>query len=161
MTGSRPRSNWQESGPVEMGMALNKYPPVEWSIIWGPLYPGHHRLKRGTARCCRRSLRRSSGGWSNVNAPCDPNGLPSRALRTVAKNRAIIVIAMLVENRVVAQPFVTELRVLSGAEVVGDRETELWSVRPRDQTLQPSGSASSISEGVRPSESSPTAEYER
>jgi hypothetical protein len=36
-TGPRATSTRRESGPVEMGKDLNKYPPVEWSSIWGPL----------------------------------------------------------------------------------------------------------------------------
>ena len=32
--------------PVEIGKGLNKYPPVEWSSIWGPLHVAEKDRRR-------------------------------------------------------------------------------------------------------------------
>ena len=68
--------------------------------------------------------------------------------------------AILVENRVVAQRLSPSFGFYLGRKSLEIMKRAVERLPP-NQTLQSFGSANSISEGVRPSESSPTAEYER
>jgi len=92
--------------------------------------------------------------------PMRPERFAEQALRAVAKNRAIIVIPSWWRiawwlNRL--SPSLGFYLGRKSLEIVKRAVERL----PPNQTLQSTGTANSISERDRPSESSPTAEYER
>jgi short-subunit dehydrogenase len=95
-----------------------------------------------------------------VQRPMRPERFAEQALRAVARNRAIIVIPswwriVWCLNRL--SPSLGFYLGRKSLEIV-NRAVERF---PADQTLQSTGSANSISESLRPSESSPPGESER